>query len=36
MKESDKRYRFTERFFWLVLGTACAVAGWELLMILVR
>jgi hypothetical protein len=29
-------YQFGMRIFWLVLGTACAAIGWELLTILMR
>jgi hypothetical protein len=35
-KVDGARYQFGMRLFWLVLGTACAAIGWELLTILIR
>jgi hypothetical protein len=35
-KVDGARYQFGMRLFWLVLGTACAAIGWELLTILMR
>ena len=35
-KADGTRYQLGMRVFWLVLGTACAAIGWELLTILMR
>jgi hypothetical protein len=35
-KADGTGYQFGMRIFWLVLGTACAAIGWELLTILMR
>jgi hypothetical protein len=35
-KADGTGYQFGMRVFWLVLGTACAAIGWELLTILMR
>ena len=36
VEADDARYQFPMRLFWLVLGTACAVAGLVLLTILMK
>jgi hypothetical protein len=36
IKADGTGYQFGMRVFWLVLGTACAAIGWELLTILMR
>jgi hypothetical protein len=35
-KADGTGYQFGMRVFWLVLGTACAAIGWELLKILMK